>query len=152
MADERWSGLLPEWGYKGQGERLNLGKERMVGSDTFNSRHIDFKFPVWDLGAEPSRQLEMWSGERLDKDLGVSHREVRVEAVGWDHQGKTIWKEDQGWAERKLKMEGEKKSFGRWVRCYIVMRNHRIKACYLELEETLESNLFIWQEAEAQKG
>lgn len=31
---------------------------------------------------QPRRQLEMWSGERLDKDLGVSHREVRVEAVG----------------------------------------------------------------------
>lgn len=26
---------------------------------------------------------------------------------------------------------------------YIVMRNHRIKAYYLELKETLESNLFI---------
>lgn len=144
---------LPEWGYKRQGEGLNLGKERMVGSDKFNSGHIDFKFPVWDLGAEPSRQLEMWSGERLDKDLGVSHREVRVEAVGWDHQGKNhVEGGPRMNREETENRRGKKVLWKTGEIRYIVMRNHRIKAYYLELKETLESNLFIWQEAETQKG
>lgn len=57
------------------------GKERMLAGDKLDSGHTDFTFLVWDGGGEPSRQLEML-GERLDNDLGVGHREVRVDAAG----------------------------------------------------------------------
>lgn len=103
---------LPELGCKRLEEVLNLGKERMVGGDEWDSEHNDFKFAVWDL-QEPSRQLDMWLGERLDKGLGVSHREVRVEAVEWDHQGKTTREWDRRKAQRKPKMEREKKCSAR---------------------------------------
>lgn len=80
MAETRLAGLSNwlSWGARA-GEGLSLGKGRMVGGGDVHSGHTDFPFPV-RLRRKAQQTAANVGGERLDKDLGVSPREVRVEA------------------------------------------------------------------------
>lgn len=81
MAETRLSGRS-NWLSQGAraGEGLSLGKGRRVGGADVHSGHTDFPFLVRLRRAQQTAANVV--GERLDKDLGVSHREVRVEAHG----------------------------------------------------------------------
>lgn len=83
MAETRRLAGLSNWLSQGAGagEGLSLGKGRMVGGVDVHSGHTAFLFPV-RLRRRAQQTAVSVRGERLDKDLGVSQREVRVEAHG----------------------------------------------------------------------